>query len=356
MLNKIKGFLKSKGQSVWALQINGELVQMNFAKRDRDNKPTSEVKRYTIHVLYDYDVKNHDDSEGGKVVFGYYASVDGRRIFIKDDSDEIEGIVLKILSNTLVLGLDLGFTEDLLDISFETNRNLRLLNIKQNTFDKVSQEFYFEGATPRSMDPQTHKLLLERLDTFYLTNYANLLKNVVLRYLSSVRRSNMALKKLELFPVFCYVFISGSCITNPFLERKSYCDVIFKTKLFAACKEHIIEAKGLTIYAASMKKISEALNFSEYIKITPLFLFNVLAGLFSNRFPNDKEFSYLNPTDSSVGVLSEEQYLGLMPEQRAGYLKVSSLYLLCSRYFVSLAQPSVPALYEAVKTASLKFE
>ena len=356
MLNKLKGFLKSKGQSIWALQINGELLQMNFAKRDRDNKPTSEMKKYTIHVLYDYDVKNHDDSDGGKVVFGYYASVDGRRIFIKDNSAEIKKVVLERLENPLILGLDLNFDKDLIDISFETNRNLRLLNIKQNTFDKVSQELYFEGATPKSMDPQMHKTLLERLDAFYLTNYAVLLKNVVLRYLSSIRRTNMGLKKLELFPVFCYVFINGPCISNPFLERKSYCDVIFKTKLFASCKEHIIEAKGITIYAASMKKISEALNFSDYIKITPLFLYNILAGLFSDRFPNDREFYYLNPADSSSGLLSEEQYLSIAPENRAGYLKVSSLYLLCSRYFVSLAQPSIPALYNAVKTASLKFE
>lgn len=253
------------------------------------------------------------DSEGSTSLdIGYYARRDLTNVF--EVSSIAENAVLDKLKKTSIVGIDLGFTRNQINLTYEFNSNLRTLNIVQNIFKDVvevaythynpSDSYAINGITINS---EIKAKLFDRLEAYFMDNYSEILNRKLVRL---IRNSKIQDARFHyMFDVFCPIFITGPCITNPLLDCDRRKKFLEDTKILEFARNDIVQMVDLKVYFVTLKELAQAFNLSETIRLTADQATSIFFGYFnSDGYPSKNRFLHIEMNDdgSQTPVYEEE--------------------------------------------------
>jgi hypothetical protein len=339
--------LRTKSNNSYTLLINNKLLQVardsNSSKRGKDNKTA-------IRVSY------IEESNGDKgFQLGHLERINNRSRFIPDYN--LKESFLKIITDTRVFGLDLGISQDDLNIEIEINQAFRLINIKQSTYMELFNKIYVEDTEKisfkngRTISIQERNYLYTEFDTSSMSSYLALYDKIISGHLRRTGRKDI--RNFYIFDVWRPLFISGPCVFNPILEVKRYRPIREESKLFSKAKEYQVSYESLDVYFCSDKDISESLNFSKVIRLSTGFVLNILLGLLNQNFPNVETDVYSPKDTSYIVTLTRKQWLELDESQRGLFVSNNSLFYHCVRNTLQLGFSTPDDLYNIVYRARI---
>ena len=345
MLKDIESFVKDSIQKVVALTINGSLVR--FDVDTNSNKPEMTHVYKLVYLKYETSERVADED---RLQFGIIQK--GFEFIPREDVKEY---VLKLLTDTSLLGIDIGIDISEIVLKFNYSKTLRLLDISQGFYNELFNKLYVKGESVNSsaISDMDQNILKIKFDALALNNYYDLINLRVFKYLKAASRSNSYLKFFEkTFNCFIPVFVKADGLFNPFLDAHKYKRLIGNSKLLEVSKKHVIDVKGVLVYYITHANFCECLHFNGYTKLTDSFALNILFGSVNRSFPNASTFVYFNPELKKP--LSEEQFSELKdPNERSKFMRLSTLEIRCSRFYKLLGFSKSRDLYDIVKEASL---
>lgn len=248
----------------------------------------------------------------------YEKNESGRNEFRQND--RATSLLLKVLLETKILGNDLGFVKEDINLVFDNpatgkaayNENLRFVNISQNTFLSIMDRFYTQydpklrnvvaGVTLSQNDSSA---IFSALESYFMENYMYIFSKKVEKHLS--RCKAIRIKSYYIFNIFIPVFIQGPCIINPLLDCNLRRKSLEGSMLLKYCEENKEEYRGLIVKFCSLKELSDSLNFKKTIVLENDQVLNILFGLYNeSNYPN--KFRMLYMEFKSSDELSSRSY------------------------------------------------
>lgn len=331
--------VSNHGNTTFTVMVNHRLVTVD------PQSPGG--KRRLVYVRYNRSPKAVSDP----LEFGIYLS--GKQSFTV--TPEARDEVFRLLQNPNIVQADLGISPDDIRLKFQINMGLKLINIVQSSFDEVFNLIYKEDVVGkiningRDLLQAEREDLYQRLNDYASVSYLELLNKKLLRAVGGTKN---ALKFYYTFDVFRPMFITGPCVFNPLLEAKRNARLIKNSELFKLACKHEVHYKDLTIYFMTDKDICESLHFDGGTYLKPMFIQNLLFGLFSDTFPNTRLKLYVSRMGEGK-ALTREEYIALPTEDRGDYIEVDRLLEMCASHCLVLGHNKASDLYKIVSTARL---
>lgn len=336
--SQIKDYVKERGNTIFLVMVNYNIASLNSTDK-------------SIYVRYNMSPECKSDP----LEFGTRESINGRYSFIKND--DAKNSIIGRLMNKEILKVDLKFEEEDIELIFDYNLELQVLNICQSTFSTILDLIYTKDTKsditlnrydiPISLE--IRNALYERLESHMMKAYQKVCRKKLYKFISR-RKANIQF--YYIFTVFRVVFIQDKCIYNPLLDCERNRRLFEQTQLYQECQRHTELYKGMKIYFATDETICKSFDINKGIKLNNIFLMQILFGLINDSFPNDRTVFYLSKLVAN-DALTEEQYLQLKPESRAEYARLTTLYDFCDRNHIRLGETSGASLYEKISKATL---
>lgn len=296
-----------------------------------------------------------DDSQNIKELqFGVYSKLNSKQIFVK--SEDCKTIVMNHLLDLRVLGRDLKFDTNDLDISINPNLDFNVIDIVQSTYEAVFKRVYLDNdlseiktikgfVLPRE---EVYNLFLD-MDAVYMRNYLLLVNKKFFRRLSTYSSKNFTLKFYKTFDTFIPVIFKVNCLINPLLDCKRHFEYLVNTELYSNCLRHSFKNDKFYVCYATQKVICESLNIPTTIGLQSLFTTTIIFGLLNKAFPNKNSVVYVNKEDGSV--LPEISYNGLPEVSRTNYIKMNTLRSYCMAFYRKYGFSKSEDLYQLMYQA-----
>lgn len=291
----------------------------------------------------------HYDSDAKEAVFGTHKRVNNKSKFVADA--ELADLVIAMLSDTEILGTDLGVQENMIALDFKFDNSLKMVNISSNIFNALFDSIYLEGKQSirlinNDISAAQCDELFDKFDNHALYCYIKFLDKKVNKYIRGKAKYMIDLKIRFNFDCYRVLMYDSSLVKNPFLYCSKYRNSITSSKLFQSAEA--MDINNMFIYLCSDRDICRYLNFRDFRKTNTKFLTNLIMGFYNDNFPN-KIPIYLNTINKVT--LTYEQYIELPVDQRQDYMEVNTLLLLCDNFTRTLGG----GLYDCVEKASFVY-
>lgn len=339
MEQRISEQVSNHGNTTFTVMVNHRLVTVE------PQNPGG--KKRLVYVRYNRSPK----AVAEPLEFGIYLS--GKDSFTV--TPEAKEAVFKLIQNPNVVTLSLDINPEDIKLKFQINMGLKLINIVQSSFEEVFNLVYKEDVVGklnvggRELLQSEREELYANLNDYASVAYLELLNKKLLRAVGGTKN---ALKFYYTFDVFRPMFITGPCVFNPLLEAKRNARLIKNSELFKRAQKHEVHYKDLTIYFMTDKDICESLHFNGGTYLKPMFIQNLLFGLFSDSFANSRVKKYVDRTVEGR-VITRDAFIAVPAEERSDYIEIDGLLQMCMSHCLVLGHNKAGDLYNIVSTARL---
>lgn len=283
--------------------------------------------------------------------FGVYSKINSKQRFVK--SEDCKQIVMSYLLDLRVLGRDLSFDTNDLEISVNFNLDFNVMDIVQNTYETIFSRIYLNNDLSEIRTLKGYTLSREEvynlfvdMDAMYMRNYLILVNKKFFRRLSTYSSKNFTLKFYKTFDTFVPVIFKVNCLINPFIDCKRHFDYFKNTELYSNCLRHSFKNDRFYVCYATQKVICESLNIPSTIGLQSLFTTTIMFGLLNKAFPNKESIIYVNKEDGSM--LPENSYRELPDILKSNYIKMNTLRNYCRAFYRKYGFSKSEDLYQLV--------